>query len=184
MKNLIIIFLFFTIFMAQGQEEVSTQKVWRVNFINPGVEVEVPVTKNSTFSTNLGVGFNGAYPDLVYGEENGIIYIIAPFVDLQFKQFYNFERRVEKGKSISGNSGNFISARIISRGPSIADNVIRKSDVDIAIGPTWGIQREFGNVQFLFDLGPQFYFDINGNNGFWPLMAQLNIGLNLNSNKM
>ncbi|WP_313111609.1 hypothetical protein [Aequorivita sediminis] len=184
MKNLIIIFLFFTIFTSQGQEDVSAQKVWRVNFINPGVEFELPVTKNCIFSSNLGVGFNGAYPDLVYGKENGIIYIIAPFVDLQFKQFYNFEKRGKKSKSISGNSGNFISARIISIGPSIADNVIRKSDFDIAIGPTWGIQREFGNIHILFDLGPQFYLDINGNNGFWPLMAQLNIGLNLNSNKM
>lgn len=96
------------------------------------------------------------------------------------KQFYNFKTRDEKGKNISGNSGNFISARITSRGPSISDNVFRKSDVDFAVGPTWGIQRKYGNINFLFDLGPQFYFDIDGNAGFWPLMAQLNIGFNLN----
>ena len=183
MKNLIFIFLFLTNLVVQGQEEISAEKVWRVNFINPGVELELPVSKNGTFSTNLGVGYNGAYPDLVYGEENGIIYIIAPFLDFQYKQFYNFKRRAEKGKSISGNSGNFISARIISRGSSIADNVFRKSDVDFAVGPTWGIQREYGKINLLFDLGPQFYFDANGNSGFWPLMAQLNIGLNLNSKR-
>ncbi len=134
MKNLIIIFLFLTTLVVQGQEEISTQKVWRVNFINPGVELELPVSKNGTFSTNFGVGFNGAYPELTYGEENGIIYIIAPFLDLQFKQFYNFKRRVEKGKNVSGNSGSFISARIITRGPSITNNVLRKSDTDFAVG--------------------------------------------------
>lgn len=166
--------------MVSAQESVSTEKVWRINFINPGAELELPIGEQTTFSTNIGVGFNGAYPELVYGEENGIIYIIAPFLDFQLKQFYNFKTRDEKGKNISGNSGNFISARITSRGPSISDNVFRKSDVDFAVGPTWGIQRKYGNINFLFDLGPQFYFDIDGNAGFWPLMAQLNIGFNLN----
>lgn len=182
MKNLLIVLFLFTALFAQGQEEIITEKVWRINFLNPGMELELPVMKHSTFSTNLGVDYNGAYPELTYGG-SGIIYIIAPFLDLQYKQFYNFNRRIEKGKNVSGNSGNFVSARIITRGPSIADNVFRRSDVDFAIGPTWGIQREYGNFHLLFDLGPQFYFDIDGNSGFWPLMVQLNIGLNLNSNK-
>lgn len=182
MKNLLIVLFLLTTVLVQGQEEFSTEKVWRINFINPGVELEIPVAEQSTFSANLGIGYNGAYPELTYGG-SGFIYIIAPFLDLQFKQFYNFRKRIRKGKEISGNSGNFISARVISYGPSIADNIYRKSDVDFAIGPTWGIQREYGNFHLLFDIGPQFYFDIDGNTGFWPLMVQLNIGLNLNTNK-
>lgn len=59
--------------MVSAQESVSTEKVWRINFINPGAELELPIGEQTTFSTNIGVGFNGAYPELVYGEENGII---------------------------------------------------------------------------------------------------------------
>ncbi|WP_245574894.1 hypothetical protein [Aequorivita capsosiphonis] len=135
MKNLLIALFLLTTLLVQGQEEAFTERVWRVNFINPGVELEMPVAEKSTFSTNVGVGYNGTYPELTYGG-NGFVYIIAPFLDLQFKQLYNFKKRVAKGKQVSGNSGNFLSARIITHGPSMADNVFRKSDFDFAVGPT------------------------------------------------
>lgn len=183
MQKLILLLFLFSGLFSFSQNDISTQTVWRINFINPGVELELPIANYSTISTNLGVGYNGAYPELTYGGGNGFIYIIAPFLDVQFKQFYNFNKRVDKGKTISGNSGNFISARLISNGPSISENISRKSDFDFAIGPTWGIQREYGKLHLLFDVGPQFYFDIDGNTGFWPIMFQINLGLNLSSQK-
>jgi hypothetical protein len=32
----------------------------------------------------------------------------------------------------------------------------------------------------LFDVGPQYYFDTNGNGNIWPIMLQLNLGFDLN----
>ena len=108
------------------------------------------------------------------------IYIIAPFLDLQQKWFYNINKRIRKNKTVENNSGNFISARLITRGPSIAENVIRTSDFDFAFGPTWGIQRKYGeNFHLLFDIGPQYYFDTEGNGNIFPLMFQLNLGFDL-----
>lgn len=185
MKRIYIVLLFVACNYAFSQENGTTERVWRVNFINPGAEVEVPLSKNFTFSANVGVGYGGSYPELTESSlGSGIVYVIAPFLDLQVKAFYNFDKRMGKGKPIKNNSGNFLSARIISRGPSITDNIERKSDFDFAIGPTWGIQREYGKMHLLFDIGPQYYFDTNGNSGFWPLMVQLNLGLNLGSNKL
>ncbi|NER11781.1 hypothetical protein GWK09_14740, partial [Muriicola jejuensis] len=72
------------------------------------------------------------------------------------------------------------SLRLVSRGPSIAENVGRTSDFDFAIGPTWGIQRKFSkNLHLLFDVGPQYYFDTEGNGNIWPIMVQINIGFDL-----
>lgn len=178
--SLSILFAFLTISIyAQVQERYTTEKVWRINFINPGVELELPTGDYSTFSTNLGVGYGGSYPDLTYGG-SGFIYIIAPFLDLQQKWFYNINKRAGKEKIVANNSGNFFSLRMITRGNSIAENVSRTSNFDFVLGPTWGIQRKFGrNFHLLFDLGPQFYWDTKGNGNFFPLVFQLNLGFDL-----
>lgn len=183
MKKCILIFLsgLFTILTyAQENTEVGTGKVWRINFLNPGVELEIPTGQYSTFSTGLGIGYGGGYPDLTYTVGSGYIYIISPFLDVQEKWFYNLNKRASKNRTTENNSGNFISLRLITRGNSIAENVHRTSDFDFAIGPTWGIQRKYGkNFHLLFDFGPQYYFDTIGNGNIWPLMLQLNLGFDL-----
>jgi hypothetical protein len=162
---------------AQGTDGISTETIWRVNFLNPGLELELPTGIHSTFSAGLGVGYGGGYPELTFGG-NGFIYIISPFLDLQEKWFYNLNKRDSKNKTTENNSGNFVSLRFITRGNSIAENVSRTSDFDFAIGPTWGIQRKYGkNFHLLLDIGPQYYFDTNGNGNIWPIMLQLNLGI-------
>jgi len=180
-KTLFCIFLYaiLTSTQLQSQEARNVEKVWRINFLNPSGELESPTGNNSTFSTKLGVGFGGGYPELTYGG-SGFIYIFAPFLDLQHKWYYNFEKREEKGKNTIGNSGNYFSLRLLTRGPSIEENVYRTSDFDFAIGPTWGIQRRYGKrFHLLFDIGAQYYFDTEGNGGILPITAQLNLGIDL-----
>ena len=168
---------------AQEQEIYSTEKVWRINFLNPGVELELPTGDYSTFSTGIGVGYGGSYPDLTPGityGRNGFVYIIAPFIDLQQKWFYNINKRIGKERTVDNNSGNFVSLRFLTRGNSIAENIKRTSDFDFAFGPTWGIQRKYGeNFHLLFDVGPQYYMDTEGNGNIFPIMFQLNLGFDL-----
>ncbi len=182
MRNLFILGLmaFFTITTYAKQEKnYHTEKVWRVNFLNPGAELELSTGQYSTFSTGLGVGYGGGYPDLTFAE-NGIIYIIAPFVDLQEKWFYNMNKRIRKGRTTENNSGNFISMRAIGRGSSIAENVHRTTNYDFAFGPTWGIQRKYGEkFHLLFDIGPQYYTDFEGRGNIFPIIFQLNLGFDL-----
>ena len=182
MKRLVILgvlSLFTTTIIAQNGNHYNTEKVWRINILNPAIELEIPTGIKSTFSSALGIGYGGGYPDLT-NNGNGFIYIIAPFVDLQHKWFYNFEKRANKGKSVVNNSGNFISARFITRGSSIAENVTRTSDFDFAFGPTWGFQRNYkNNFHLLFDIGPQYYFDTEGNGNIFPLVFQVNLGFDL-----
>ena len=169
----------FTFSQNKNEDTNNTTKVWRINFLNPSVEIELPVNSNSTFSASVGVGYTGAYPDLTYGGD-GFTYIIAPFLDTQYKWFYNFNKRKSKNLAVKNNSGNFISFRGVAYGPSIAENIHRTSNYNFAFGPTWGIQRSYGkNFHFLFDVGPQYYFDTEGNGNFWPLMVQLNLGFDL-----
>lgn len=175
-------FLLFISIWVKGQDtgRIETEKVWRVNFLNPAIELEMPTAQKSTFTTSLGIGYSGAYPDLTFGG-SGFVYIIAPFLDLQHKWFYNFEKRSQNQKRTAGNSGNFWSIRLVSTGPSIAENISRTSDFHFAIGPTWGIQRRYSKkFHILFDIGPQYYFDTVGNGNFWPIMIQLDLGFDFN----
>ncbi|WP_407557766.1 hypothetical protein [Winogradskyella sp. 4-2091] len=165
-----------TLNYAQNTNDIGTEKVWRVNFLNPAVELEIPTGQYSTFSSSLGVGYGGGYPDLTSGG-SGFIYVISPFADFQHKWFYNLNKRTDKNRNTTNNSGNFVSFRLVTRGNSIAENVNRTSDFDFAFGPTWGIQRKYGKrFHLLFDVGPQYYMDTKGNGNIWPIMFQLNLG--------
>ncbi|OBQ54601.1 hypothetical protein JJL45_14360 [Tamlana sp. s12] len=168
-----------TLNYAQEKNNIGTEKIWRVNFLNPAIELEIPTGQFSTFSSALGIGYGGGYPDLTYGG-SGWIYIISPFADFQHKWFYNRNKRNLKNRTTENNSGNFVSLRFITRGNSIVENVNRTSNFDFAFGPTWGIQRKYGkNFHLLFDVGPQYYFDTNGNGNIFPIMFQLNLGFDL-----
>lgn len=158
----------------------STEKVWRINFLNPGVVLESPITSSTTLSVNVGVGYSGSYPKLTETDlQSGLMYAIVPFVDVAYRLFYNLDERANENRAFKNNSGNFVALRFKVRGPSITDNFIRKTSYDFAIGPTWGIQRSYGSFNLLIDAGPQLYFDVDGNIGFWPLMLQISVGYNL-----
>lgn len=164
------------------QESIDTVDSFRINYVNPGIDYEFAIGKNTSLSTGLGIGFSGAYRELTGFSTSGINYLISPFLDIQYKYIYNREKRKLKQKTLLNNSGNYFSLRLISRGPTLAKNINRLDNIDFAFGPTWGIQRLYGKMHFLLDFGPQYYFDTIGNEGFFPLMVQINIGLFMGKN--
>lgn len=162
-----------------GQEnENQLKKVARVNFLSPGIELEIPISKQSLLTANAGIGISGSYPNLSFGD--GFIYYTAPFLDLSYKRPYNREKRSNEGKNIQFNAANYYGIRLNTNFKEFAShNLLRTDNIDFAVGPTWGMQRAYGKFHMLFDLGPVYYFDTKGKHGFWPLMAQINIGWNL-----
>ena len=172
-------FLFANLCAQENQAE-SVENILRINFVNPALEYELKTSNSSLMSGAAGIGYGGSYRELEVSGANGLVYIISPFVDLQHKWYYNRNKRLTKGKNIEGNAGNYFSVRGITRFAAISENVTRTDNLDFAVGPTWGLQRSYGKIHFLLDFGPQFYFDSIGNSGFFPVMVQINIGLNLN----
>ena len=180
--RLIKVFFLLISFYGFSQEKLSknSNNIWRVNFLNPSVEYEFATGTNSAFSAGLGIGYSVSYPhtDVISG--TGFIYAFNPFLDLQHKWFYNFNKRKAKKLNIEGNSGNFVSTRLLTRSSTLFGNSSGTDGFDFAIGPTWGIQRKYGkNFHFMFDMGPIYYFDLNGNGYYFPLMVQINLGFNL-----
>lgn len=177
----ILLLSFSLIATTLSSQEKQTENVWRINFLNPGVEYEMPTGNTSTLSIGTGLGYSVSYPHTDKTvSSSGAITSFNPFLDIQHKWFYNFDKRKNKGLNITNNSGNFVSARFLTRGESLFGNSNGTDGLDFAVGPTWGIQRKYGkNFHLLFDMGPIYYFDVNGNGYYFPLMLQLNLGFDL-----
>jgi hypothetical protein len=108
-----------------------------------------------------------------------VAFYIAPFVDVAYKHFYHRHQRQMQGKSVTGNSGNYWSIRLLANFREVkSEDLIRYANTDFALGPRWGMQRSLSNLHFLVDIGPVYCVDIQGNQGLLPLLIQLNIGYN------
>ncbi|GMQ29959.1 hypothetical protein [Algoriphagus confluentis] len=169
------LFLFFSGF-AFGQEE----KQIRLNVLNPGIAWETPTGKTTTLEINVGIGYNGSYPELntMFGE-NGFQGQIAPFLDVQGRKYYN----LDKVSSGSRKSKKFVALRYLFYGPRIAGNVRTNENYSMAVGPTWGFKRDYERWTLLGSLGPVYYFDLTGSDGWLPINFEINFGYRLNNKK-
>jgi len=164
-----------------GQETTDDlSKVFRINALSPGLEFELPISEKSTIAINPGIGIHGSYMHLEYDYlVSGVTYYISPFLDLSYKKIYNRSKRQVKGKNLNFNSGNYWGLRLLTNFKEIkSKNIYRIDDISFDFGPIWGIQRAYGKMHLLFDVGPVYYFDTKGNSGFFPIMLQLNLGFN------
>lgn len=175
MKRLYIILSIFLIMEpAIAQNDELKNDIFRINIINPGIEYEYSVSNKSKISANIGYGILPSYPNTTAVQPKKTP-LFAPFLDMQYKFIYNQNKRKAKNKSITYNSGDFWGIKFIGRGKNYDNGLVRTNNIDFAIGPTWGMQRTIKKISLLFNVGPQFYFDGKGNNGFYP-MFEFNIG--------
>ncbi|TVR88779.1 MAG: hypothetical protein EA411_04075 [Saprospirales bacterium] len=166
---------------AQDSKDLDTERIDRANILNPAFVLEYPSSKSSVFSMGMGLGYGGSFPNLSTNVPSGFLYDFSPFLNLQHQWIYNRANRMEKGRTVAGNSGNFISARLFIRGPSLSSNFVRKSNIEFVVGPTWGLRRQWGeNIHFSFEFGPVYYFDFRGNQGVFPLIPYIQLGININ----
>jgi hypothetical protein len=85
------------------------KKMFKINFLLPGVEYEFSTSKNSTININPGFGFNNLY----HNSDNDKLQYYAPFLDLQSKWYYNFKKRALDGKNTKGNSADYVAIKCI-----------------------------------------------------------------------
>ena len=136
-----------------------------------GLSFEIPVNQKSAFE--IGAGLGSRYTIFQHEFEN--VWVLgnpAFYTQAKYKLYYNRQKRLDKGKSIVNNSGNYVGFRLkyISRelNPITTINGIdlyeshRVTLFDI----NWGLQRPMGN-RFLFnlDLGVGCGYDWDSENG-------------------
>lgn len=90
----------------------------------------------------------------IYGhEESEWGYAIRPALDMEIRHYYDLNKRLQKGKKVAHNSGNYIAGVVAAAGPSIveSDNMY-VSDFTLTVGAMWGIQRNYGK-RFMMNVG-------------------------------
>lgn len=139
MKNMLLCALFVSAFFSvYAQSDKNVEKgFFKVNALVPGVSYELGVGKNSSFNFDalLIPGGGSRYDeDVQFG--------LFPGLQAEFRYFTNFDRRIAKGKNISGNSGNYVGAvNQFYLGDPILGNYVMGSSFYNVVGLTYGIQR-------------------------------------------
>lgn len=168
MKNclLLVLLISYSLVFSQSSKQVEDNQ-FAINILLPGVLYEVGINKHATIASELTMGF--AYRESTYYEDGFGIYPIARF---QYRNYYNFERRLRKGKRIAGNSGNYIAPTIaIQSGNALFGNLDFDSSYYLAAGAVYGIQRTAPRgFQFRLEAGPA-YTVSQYENGFGIFLA-------------
>ncbi|AEM69569.1 secreted protein [Allomuricauda ruestringensis DSM 13258] len=141
--------------IAQSGKNVENHQL-TLNVLLPGIIYEQGLSQNSTIAAEATMGF--AYRESDFLESGFGIY---PIGRLQYRHYYNFARRLAKGKNIAGNTGNYIAPTIaIQGGKAIIGDLDYVSDYFGAIGAVYGLQRTGQKgLQFRFEVGPGYFFD-------------------------
>jgi hypothetical protein len=175
MKKLLFFFLFLPL-LSQGQDSSKTaepavipmpvveqssmdssvnavnfleKSVWRVEFFGPGIINESRLGQQTTFVSQLRFIISTASMTYRSGttSESYFAYNLSPQLSGAIRQYYNFAKRLSKGKSIRYNSGNYVSAKLLHNfGPIIehTSGGLRASSVQgTIVQALWGFQRTY-----------------------------------------
>jgi len=171
MKNYLVLFLTITFYCAFAQSNSVNENLFKVNLLTPSLEYEVGTSKKTTLDFKIGTGLS-----VSGGSGRKTDWSFFPFAEVQYRYFYNFEKRLAKKKRTANNSGNYIAlGSFIQSGKPIIGNSSYYENYIGAIGPVWGMQRSYKSG-FSLNLyaGPGYSFSDKNNEG---LVALINFSL-------
>jgi hypothetical protein len=142
---------------------------FKLDLLSPGISYEVGLFKNQSVSTSLGLAM------ATYGEG----YSFGLAMNNRYRYYTNFNRRINGGKNISGNSGDYVAAAqaIFFSQLRLSTNIEGPSDFNIGFyGMVYGIQRTYAKgFNFNAELGAGYYKGDGVPSGYGPLLS-LNFG--------
>ncbi|MBB6236104.1 hypothetical protein HDC90_000710 [Pedobacter sp. AK013] len=186
-KTLSILFICLAILgKAKAQDSTKVEQPNEVKSLNKirltllGLSYEREQKVGKTTSVYFGAGAEGAfiyqteitidnnYNFSAHTETNFKVY---PALNAGFRHYYNFNRRIKKGKKTLNNSAGYVGLDVLAIIPT-QSNTLYGSQINIM--PQWGFQTYAGRkVNFELALGPlaainkiDTYFGIGGKIGF------------------
>ena len=151
MKNTLIIvalLMFGTLLTAQ---EVNTPtSSLRINILNPGIGGEFQIAPAQTLSANFNVEpvVSATFPAENTGLESTYYFGALPTFDIEYRFYYNREKRVDQGRRIYNNTGPYLAPRLRYSTESIkisGDDLTFDSSPRLETGGMIGYQKTFNS---------------------------------------
>lgn len=176
-KGFFILALFTTIFSMGQTSRISERSgglihlekhQFKFDLLSPGISYEIGLFRNQTVSSSLGLA-TATY-------QEGYAFGLA--MNNRYRYYHNFGRREDLGKSVSGNSGNYIAAAqaIFFSQLRLATD-IEPDDFNLGFyGLVYGIQRTYDSgLNFNVEVGGGYYRGDGVSSGYGPLIG-INFG--------
>ncbi|WP_159090677.1 hypothetical protein [Aquimarina aquimarini] len=124
---------------AQDMNYHVESHLFKVNLLlTPGIEYEVGLTKNTTADFRIGTGLR--YVRTTRDRDYGIFLTFEG----AYRYYYNFEKRLRKGKNTTRNSANYLAmTTYFAHTEPIIGNLDTNIDFVGQVGPVWGFQRTY-----------------------------------------
>ncbi len=131
---------------CQGKESADITNVTKATFFSPGISYEKRIGKLQSLytqvfmATSFAIGYSSSFGNTSY------IYF-DPAITFQYRYYYNYKAREDKGKRTEMNSLNYIAGILettFSKGSISSSYVTEKDRRAINVfGIAWGFQRNY-----------------------------------------
>lgn len=167
MKKIFVLFSFIVSITLFSQEKASDVLSAKVGLIGAWLSYEKAVSPSITLVGEVGYegGFSYSYSS-TFGSD--LKYAFSTVFSLEGRYYYNFNKRIEKGKNTMNNAANFFGLEM-SYAPDLG--TIKNSDnyeflKSFTIAPKYGFRRNLSEkFNFEFAAGPGYQWGENGNDG-------------------
>lgn len=154
-------------------DETRLRSLFKADLGIEGIGLTYEPRISNRFAIDVSAGTGGGYDIGEEGHFGYYWYFANPafYFSLTPKYFYNRKKRLDKGKKLHFNSGNYIGLKLKYATPN-SGQIFQLTRNSILVNAHWGIQRAMGN-HFLFTmhLGAGYAQDIDYNFGtIYPAM--------------
>jgi len=121
-----------------------------VHLLGVGISYEYPIIDQLTV---LG---KAQYQMGIFGNSDYVDYIASLSLGIESRYYYNYNKRVQKGKNVKHNAANFFSLGFdympdLLTSTSSSDNIIVEKSSHLS--PMWNIRRNIGQSNFNYEAG-------------------------------
>jgi hypothetical protein len=166
------------------QDDASTTKsVTNLSIFSPAITHEIAVGKRQTIFLSGELEIIARYERNSMNNQYKSYYGLQPQLTADFRHYYNFEKRLTKGKNINNNSGNYLALRTMyTFDPVVNKDQFTSYNNGLILGGVWGIQRVYNSGIYLgLSLGAGILF---GTQKFETAgVGKFQLGFNLASSK-
>ncbi|MCU0469041.1 MAG: hypothetical protein MUF58_10590 [Arcicella sp.] len=133
------------------QDDASTTKsVTNLSIISPAITHEIALGKRQTIFISGELELISRFERNAINNQDKSYFGLQPQLTADFRHYYNFEKRLTKGKNISNNSGNYLALRTMyTFDPVVNKDQFPVLNTGLIIGGVWGIQRIYNSGIYL-----------------------------------